>query len=304
MPRESLILLGIIAFWSVLPGDGSALAKDIPNLSDSPDGPVAPSYTECGGVPSPPVTNEAFEKELVELVNAERAKVSNGSLPPLKRVDPLDQAARYYSIDMGIDNYWPSDPLESHATYDREGENLIKQCNWIARVTSYYGSYASLRENIAAGQSTPQEVMNAWMNSPGHRNNILASDVWEIGVGYFEGSGNYYRYWTQDFGRKWGEYPLVINRESSETRIRRVFVYIYEFYETWQQMRLQNDGGAWSAWMPFQSEFGWTLPDTGGLHTICAELDNGGSTKTTCDSIYYQNFPGLDEQIYIPLISR
>ena len=60
---------------------------------------------------------------------------------------------------------------------------------------SYGIDYRTAGENIAMGQRTPQEVVNAWMNSPGHRANILNGDFTHIGVGYVE-QGNY---WTQQF---------------------------------------------------------------------------------------------------------
>ena len=56
-------------------------------------------------------------------------------------------------------------------------------------------SYRTAGENIAQGQRTPQEVVNAWMNSAGHRKNILNGNFTHIGVGY-EASGNH---WTQMF---------------------------------------------------------------------------------------------------------
>ena len=56
-------------------------------------------------------------------------------------------------------------------------------------------SYRSAGENIAMGQRTPSEVVTAWMNSPGHRANILNSSFTRIGVGYVP-AGNY---WTQMF---------------------------------------------------------------------------------------------------------
>ncbi|KFZ32490.1 hypothetical protein JS44_04615 [Anoxybacillus flavithermus] len=56
-------------------------------------------------------------------------------------------------------------------------------------------SYRTAGENIAKGQRTPQEVVNAWMNSAGHRANILNRNFTHIGVG-FDGNGNY---WTQMF---------------------------------------------------------------------------------------------------------
>jgi uncharacterized protein YkwD len=62
-----------------------------------------------------------------------------------------------------------------------------------------YGiQFSSAGENIAAGQKTPEEVVNGWMNSEGHRANILNGKFTTIGVGYVEG-GSYGSYWTQEF---------------------------------------------------------------------------------------------------------
>lgn len=62
-----------------------------------------------------------------------------------------------------------------------------------------YGvSYRTAAENIAGGQSTPEAVVNSWMNSPGHRANILNSSLRKIGVGYARG-GQYGTYWVQLF---------------------------------------------------------------------------------------------------------
>nr|WP_306821499.1 CAP domain-containing protein [Metabacillus litoralis] len=58
--------------------------------------------------------------------------------------------------------------------------------------------FRTAAENLAAGQRTPKEVVNAWMNSQGHRANILKKEVSEIGVGYVNG-GEYGHYWTQMF---------------------------------------------------------------------------------------------------------
>ena len=58
--------------------------------------------------------------------------------------------------------------------------------------------YTSAGENIAAGQRTPEEVMNSWMNSSGHRANILNKNFDTIGIGFYEG-GSYGTYWTQLF---------------------------------------------------------------------------------------------------------
>ena len=60
-------------------------------------------------------------------------------------------------------------------------------------------SYRSAGENIAAGQSTPSEVVSAWMNSEGHRKNILNSSYNKMGLGYYKGTKGYKTYWTQVF---------------------------------------------------------------------------------------------------------
>ncbi|QFT88638.1 SpoIVD-associated factor A [Bacillus sp. THAF10] len=121
------------------------------------------------------------EEKVAALVNQERAKYG---LKPLKLNWELSRVARYKSQDM-IDKRYFS---HTSPTYGSPFQ-MIKD----------FGiSYRAAGENIAAGQSSPQEVMNAWMNSEGHRKNILSSQYTEIGVGYAKG-GQYGHYWTQMF---------------------------------------------------------------------------------------------------------
>lgn len=119
-----------------------------------------------------------FEQQVVELTNQERAK--NG-LSALK-VDPaLSQVAREKSLDMQRNNYFS----HTSPTYGSPFDMMKK-----------FGiTYRAAGENIAKGQRTPEEVVNAWMNSAGHRKNILSTSFTHIGVG-FVASGNY---WTQQF---------------------------------------------------------------------------------------------------------
>ncbi|MBP3041606.1 sporulation protein [Bacillaceae bacterium Marseille-Q3522] len=120
----------------------------------------------------------AYEQKVVELTNAERAK--NG-LAALK-VDPeLSKVAREKSRDMQANNYFDHNSPVYGSPFD-----MMKQ----------FGiSYRTAGENIAMGQRTPEEVVNAWMNSEGHRKNILNANFTHIGVGHIE-NGNY---WTQQF---------------------------------------------------------------------------------------------------------
>ncbi len=145
-------------------------------------------YTGCGGVIAPNV-NEAYMQEVVKLVNDERTAAG---LQPLRRVLQLDQAAQYHATDMAQDNYF------EHDTYDT-GEKPV--CTWVERVTSYYENWDLLGENIAYGYTTPKEVMDGWMGSQDHRDNILNPNFNEIGVGYYLG-GPYGSYWVQDFGSR------------------------------------------------------------------------------------------------------
>lgn len=120
----------------------------------------------------------SYENEVIRLVNEKR--VENG-LRELKADWQLSRVARYKSQDMKDNKYF------SHTSpvYGSPFE-MIK---------NFGISYRSAGENIARGQSTPQAVVNAWMNSSGHRANILNSSYTKIGVGYVQ-SGNY---WTQMF---------------------------------------------------------------------------------------------------------
>jgi uncharacterized protein YkwD len=67
------------------------------------------------------------------------------------------------------------------------------------RVTAAGYRWATYGENIAKGQRTPAQVMESWMNSPGHRANILNCSFEEIGIGLHDGGGPY---WTQVFGAR------------------------------------------------------------------------------------------------------
>lgn len=119
-----------------------------------------------------------FEQEVVELTNNERAK--NG-LSPLQADPELSRVAREKSRDMSARNYFDHNSPTYGSPFDM--------------MESYGITYQAAGENIAKGQRTPQEVVTAWMNSPGHRANILNGNFTHIGSGFFE-QGNH---WTQMF---------------------------------------------------------------------------------------------------------
>ena len=135
--------------------------------------------------PKPPTKPEQpgyqvsdFEKEVVALTNAERAKQG---LPELKLNTKLAEVARIKSQDMVDNNYFSHDS----PTYGTPFEMM----------TQFGIEFKSAGENIAQGQTTPQDVVKAWMDSEGHRKNILDPSFTEIGVGYVANG----HYWTQMF---------------------------------------------------------------------------------------------------------
>ena len=128
-----------------------------------------------------PLKNEtvtSYEQQVIDLVN--NIRVQNG-LKKLTSNWELSRIARYKSQDMHDRNYFSHTSPTYGSPFD-----MIK---------SFGLSYRTAGENIAKGQRTPQEVVNAWMNSSGHRANILNASYTQIGVGYYA-NGNY---WTQMF---------------------------------------------------------------------------------------------------------
>ncbi len=123
----------------------------------------------------------AFQNEVVRLVNVERAKNGLGALS----IDAgITKTATLKSQDMVKNNYFSHTSPTYGSPFD-----LMKQ---------YGVSYRAAGENIAMGQTTPAQVMNGWMNSAGHRANILNSSYTKIGVGVAQNASGTY-YWTQHF---------------------------------------------------------------------------------------------------------
>jgi len=121
--------------------------------------------------------------EILNLVNQERSKQG---LQPLTLSEKLTSIANTKAQDMADKNYFSHDSPTYGSPFD-----MLK----------HFGvSYTAAGENIAAGQKTAKEVMNSWMNSSGHRANILNKNYTQLGVGYTQG-GQYGTEWVQLFIR-------------------------------------------------------------------------------------------------------
>ncbi len=126
--------------------------------------------------PAAGISKEA--QQVIDLTNEQRRQ--NG-LPPLKADAQLSGVAQKKSADMQQKGYFSHTSPTYGSPFDMMRDHGV--------------NYRSAGENIAQGQRTPQEVVQSWMNSPGHRKNILSRDFTHIGVGY-ESQGNH---WTQMF---------------------------------------------------------------------------------------------------------
>ncbi|MFC5714042.1 CAP domain-containing protein [Thalassorhabdus alkalitolerans] len=141
---------------------------------------------QSGQAAQPTVQQQAqseseFEQEVIRLTNEERTQ---RGLAPLESYSELSDVARLKSADMRDAGYFSHNSPNYGSPFDMMSSQGI--------------DYRGAGENIAAGQRTPQQVVDGWMNSQGHRENILRADFTHIGVGHVEG-GSYGHYWTQMF---------------------------------------------------------------------------------------------------------
>lgn len=151
------------------PNGGPDTEQDTPNGApeELPDGPANP----CGS---------DIEAEVVELANESRA---DEGLDALECDADMTRAARLHSQDMCDEGYFSHSSLDGRTPWDRMRAQGVQ-----------FGRGA---ENIAQGQGNPASVHSSWMNSPGHRANILTGGLRRIGVGFVDCNGN--RYWTEVF---------------------------------------------------------------------------------------------------------
>ena len=134
----------------------------------APEQKAAPSGTEISD----------FESKVIDLTNEQRRKNGLSNLQP---DTALSNVALEKSNDMQAKNYFSHTSPTYGSPFDM--------------MRDFGVSYNSAGENIAMGQPSPEEVVNAWMNSEGHRKNILSPNFTHIGVGHTS-QGNY---WTQMF---------------------------------------------------------------------------------------------------------
>jgi uncharacterized protein YkwD len=120
-----------------------------------------------------------LESSLIQLINQERQSRGIGTL---SQQSQLAAAARVHSEDMACNDFVSHTGSDGSLPWDR------------ARAQGY--NYSAIAENIFAGSSSAQSIFNGWMNSPGHRDNMLNPTYTEIGVGYRYWADSTYRAYT------------------------------------------------------------------------------------------------------------
>lgn len=178
---------------------GSLLLAGCPAQSDVPivtagNSPGDSSTNVAGGAASTasqptaqcrePADGSSLRAQVLTRVNAER--LSRGLVPLTTNLVLQAQADAYACELITYDFFAHENPVTGSTLRDRTEQ--------------FHYEYQTVGENLAAGQPTPDEVMTAWMNSPGHAANILRPEFTEIGIGIRLG-GDYGIYWVQEFGQ-------------------------------------------------------------------------------------------------------
>ena len=174
-----------------LPGIGQPGDPDTPD-NNQPENPSVPddnqpenpgtpdnNQPENPSVPDTDTENASFVRQVVNLVNQERAKAG---LSPVTADTSIQAAAQVRAKE-----------IEKSFSHTRPDGSSFSTA-----LTQQGVTYRGSGENIAWGQKTPEQVMNGWMNSDGHRANILNKNFTKIGVGYHQNASGT-NYWTQLF---------------------------------------------------------------------------------------------------------
>ncbi len=178
------LIVAVMAFGSTAISSGLTKAALSPNTTPIQDSNIKPSMKNTPAVTPQLLAQSDIQAQLLQLLNAERQKIG---APPLRISSQLAQAAQRHADDMAKNNF-----LSHEGSDGSTMESRIQE-------TGY--AFSAIAENVAGGQPTPESVIQTWLNSSGHRRNMLNPEYTEIGIGYATNSSSQYtHYWTQVFG--------------------------------------------------------------------------------------------------------
>jgi uncharacterized protein YkwD len=213
------------------------------------------------------------------------ARQDNG-VPPLRWNRQLTYAARWFSWDSTVNQ--PSG-------FCGHQDSLGNWPNYRALFWGYLGSSGA--ENSFCGYVSPEYAIQGWMDSPGHRANLLDPNSREIGMGYYRRDSDGRGYLTQDFGNDAVYAPMIIEHEALSTTSQNVNLYIYDRstsggfagFSAATQMMVSNTPYFNDAiWEPYNANKAWILADNAGWQDVYVKTrDQFNRTMTTSDSIYF-----------------
>lgn len=222
-----------------------------------------------------------FETDVIRLINLERRAAG---LLPVKANANLNSIALDHSTVMRDQSCFSHQCAGEAALPDRALDAGYGPYGWGA---TFVG------EIIAAGFLDAATVVQAWMNSPGHRDIILHDQLREVGAGFVTG-GYYGTYWTVDFGSQPNVLPVFIQYDDLETESPSATLYLTnETVSDWggidfaPNVIISDDpsfaGAQWQAYSPQKP---WTLPAGNGVKTIYVKFrDGNGDTVVSSDDI-------------------
>lgn len=244
---------------------------------------------------------ELFYKEALTVYYGNLQRRANG-VPPLRWNRELTLSARWFAWD-SVEN--------------RPGGYCGHQDTWGLWPSDRNTRYGYLgwggAENAYCGMMEPQDAINGWMDSPGHRGNILDPNSQEIGMGYYRRDSDGRGYLVQDFGVDAVQPPLIISNELPSTANPQVSLYRYSpktdggltSMDRAALMKVSNNPCFTGAdWQPYQPEIDWTLSAGDGWKTVYSQIrDSLGRGSLASDTIYYGasiptseiNFSQLDQ---------
>ena len=250
-----------------------------------------PALTQGASPPPQPASLVYDEMRTVYLGNL--ARRDNG-VPPLRWNAQMTDAARWFS--------W--DSVENRPGGYCGHDDTLGRSPW-ERVPAFgYKGYVSA-ENCFCGYVTPEDAIAGWMDSTGHRDNLLNPDHREVGLGYYRRDSDGRGYVTQDFGQDSIYPPAIIEHEAISTTSPTVSLYIYDreggggfagLGSTTEMMVANDICFTGASWEPYATEKVWYLePGTGWRSAYVKTRDAVGRTTVVSDTIYLGQSVPLDE---------
>ncbi len=250
-----------------------------------------PASAQGSGPPEQPASLIYDEMRTVYLGNL--ARRDNG-VPPLRWNAQMTEAARWFS--------W--DSVENRPGGYCGHDDTLGRSPWERVPTFGYKGFVGA-ENCFCGYVTPEYAIQGWMNSGGHRDNLLNPSFREVGLGYYRRDSDGRGYVTQDFGCDSVYPPVVIEDEAVSTASCTVNLYIYGGEGSGgfaglgptTEMMVSNDACFTDAsWEPYSTEKTWSLePGVGWRNVYVRSKDAVGRTAVVSDAIYLGSDVPLDE---------